>query len=161
MRKGADVALEFVDGSEKASLYTINFIGDSETEFGKFISKYKSDAKLSRDYQLIVAALVKILDNGALERYFRPEGKMSDGVCALPIDCGKLRLYCLRLTDKILILGNGGKKSTRTYNEDLELSGYVLTLQKFEALIKLGLKNKTITIEETLINGYEDKTFQL
>lgn len=118
MKKGAKVALEFVDGSEKASLYTINFVGDSETEFGKFISKYKSDAILSRDYQLIVAALVKILDNG-------------------------------------------GKKSTKTYNEDLELSGYVLTLQKFEALIKLGLRNKAITIEETLINGYEDKVFQL
>jgi hypothetical protein len=161
MEKGAEIALQFVDGSDKASLYTISFIGETETEFGKFISKYKNEVKLNKDYQLILAALVRILKNGALERYFRPEGKMNDGVCALPIDCGKLRLYCLRLTDKILILGNGGKKSTKTYNEDLELSGYVLTLQKFEALIKLGLKNKAIEIEETQIIGYEDKTFQL
>ena len=156
-----EVALRMVDGSENASLYTIQFTEDSETEFGKFVSKYKGDMKVDKDYQVIIAALVKILKNGALERLFRPEGKMNDNVCALPIDGGRLRLYCLRLSDKILILGNGGKKATRTYNDDVELSGYVLTLQKFDAMIKLGLKNGSITIEETKISGIDGKTFEI
>lgn len=64
-----------------------------------------------------------------LERYFRREGKYADRVYALPTDSGRLRLYCLRLSDKILILGNGGIKATRTYNEDSELNGYVMDLQ--------------------------------
>ena len=52
---------------------------------------------------MIVAWLDRIGETGALERYFRPEGKYGDGVSAIPIESGKLRLYCLRLSDKILI----------------------------------------------------------
>ena len=103
--------------------------------------------------------LNKIADFGALERFFRPEGKMSDNVVALPVVTSKLRLYCLRLSDKILILGNGGVKKSKTYEQDSELSGYVLTLQKFDKLIKEGVKNKTIAITENTIKT--DKTFDL
>ena len=80
-----------------------------------------------------------------------------DNVCALPIESGKLRLYCLRLSDKILVLGNGGIKRTKTYNEDSELSGYVVTLQKFDEILRMELKKGTITIEQTEILGYEEK----
>ena len=47
----------------------------------------------------------------------------------------------MRLSDKILILGNGGVKNSRTYEEDDSLRGYVLTLQKFEELLKEGMKD--------------------
>lgn len=96
---------------------------------------------------------------GALERYFRPEGKLKDGVCALPVLQSKLRLYCLRLSDKILVLGNGGIKKTRTYNEDDTLRGYVLTLQNFEKLIREGEKDGTISITTNTIET--DKTFDI
>ena len=46
---------------------------------------------------------------------------MNDHVSALAIDSRKLRLYCLRISDQILILGNGGVKTTRTYEEDPKL----------------------------------------
>ena len=95
--------IESVEQSEKASLYTISFENDNLSEFAKFMTNFKDNARLQRDYQIILLALQKILANGVLERYFRPEGKYSDGVCALPINSGKLRLYCLRLSDKILI----------------------------------------------------------
>lgn len=95
------------------------------------------------------------------ERYFRPEGKYADRVCALPIDSGKLRLYCLRISDKILILDNGGIKQTKTYNENQELNGYVMDLQKFDALLKAAEKEGSIIVEETVLNGITDKTFEL
>lgn len=47
---------------------------------------------------------------------------------------------------EILLLGNGGVKDTRTYNEDDTLRGYVLTLQKFEKLLKQGIAEGTVTI---------------
>lgn len=84
---------------------------------------------------------------------------MSDNVAALPVVSSKLRLYCLRLSDKILILGNGGVKKSKTYEQDNELSGYVLTLQKFDRLIKEGVKDGTITITESKIQT--TKTFDL
>ena len=100
-RETKKATLELVNKSEVASLYTILFENESASEFSKFMSKFKDSAHLQRDYQIILLALQKILENGALERYFRPEGKFSDGICALPVTSGKLRLYCLRLSDKI------------------------------------------------------------
>lgn len=107
----------------------------------------------------IVGFLGKIADFGALERYFRPEGKMNDRVVALPTVPSKLRLYCLRLSDKILILGNGGVKNTKTYEESKELSGYILTLQDFDRLIKEGVEDGTIIVSENKIET--DKIFDL
>ena len=153
--------LEPVRSTETASLYTIVFENSDLSEFSKFLTRFKDNGRLQRDYQLILYALKKILENGVLERYFRNEGKYSDRVCALPIDSGKLRLYCLRISDKILIIGNGGIKATRTYNENSELNGYVMDLQQFDALLKEAEKDGSIHIEETEIIGAGDKTFEL
>ena len=158
---GKFLKLEPVKASEIASLYTIIFENDDMSEFAKFLTRFKDNGKLQRNYQLILYALKKILENGVLERYFRREGKYSDRVCALPIDSGKLRLYCLRLSDKILILGNGGIKASRTYNEDSELNGYVVDLQQFDAILKEAEKDGRIQIEETTITGTEDKIFEI
>lgn len=84
---------------------------------------------------------------------------MRDSVVALPTLRSKLRLYALRLSDKIIILGNGGVKTTRTYEEDNELQGYVVTLQKFEELLKSGVKDGSVVITENIIDT--DKTFEL
>lgn len=42
-----------------------------------------------------------------------------------------LRLYSLRLSDMILVLGNGGVKISQRYGYDALLNGYVMTLQRF------------------------------
>ena len=81
--------LEIVEQSEQVSLYSIKFNGEDVTEFEKFLQTFKDNAELNEDFQRIVYAISKILNNGALERYFRPEGKINDGVCAVPIESGK------------------------------------------------------------------------
>ncbi len=78
---------------------------------------------------------------------------------ALPVLSSKLRLYCLRLSNGILVLGNGGVKNSRTYEEDDSLRGYVLNLQKFEELLKEGQKNGSVIITERIIET--DNTFEL
>lgn len=153
--------LNIVEQTEGVSLYTIIFDNEEISEFEKFILKFKDNATLQQDYQMILLALEKITENGALERNFRPEGKMNDNVVALPVYKSKLRLYCLRLTDKILVLGNGGEKSTKTYEESDELKGYVIDLQKFDALLKAYISKGDIEIKETKLIGIEDKTFKL
>lgn len=155
------VKLNIVEQTETVSLYTIIFDNEEVSEFEKFIVKFKDNAKLQHDYQMILLALEKIMERGALERNFRPEGKMNDNVVALPVYKSKLRLYCLRLTDKILILGNGGEKSTKTYEESNELKGYVIDLQKFDALLKSFIRKGEIEIKETQLIDIEDKTFKL
>ena len=155
----SEVELLLVNSSEHCTMYTIQFLNDEESEFEKFISKFRKDAELNPDFQAIMRFVEQILSNGALERYFRREGKMRDSVVALPVLKSKLRLYCLRLTDKILVLGNGDVKNTRTYEENETLQGYVMDLQKFEKLLKQEVRLGNVEITEKEI--ITDKNFEI
>jgi hypothetical protein len=156
-----EATLKTLEQSDNVSLYSICFDGNAISEYESFVQKFKDDAKLNTDYKNIILALEKIIAVGAFERFFRPEGKMNDRVAALSIDSKKLRLYCLRISDQILIVGNGGEKSTRTYEESSELSGYVMDLQEFDKLLAEAQKDGSITIEKNVITGIEGKVFQL
>lgn len=153
-----EIDLVLVNETDKCTIYTLQFQGESQSEFERFYSKFKDDAVYNPDLMRIVAFINKIAQNGAFERLFRPEGKMSDHVVALPVITSKLRLYCLRLSDKILVLGNGGVKNSRTYNEDDTLKGYVITLQNFERLLMEGQQKGLVTITEKTIEIKEEDT---
>lgn len=139
--------------------YSIQFLSEDESEFERFYAKFRSESVYNEDFERLLNIIGRIADFGAFERFFRPEGKMSDRVCALPVLKSRLRLYCLRLSDKILILGNGGVKATRTYNEDDTLKGYVITLQNFDRLITEGVKNGSISVTENTIET--ENTFDI
>lgn len=147
------------DQSENCTIYSIRFLSDEDSEVEKFYAKFKESSEYNADFERIISVLVGMLDKGALERYFRYEGKMNDNVVALPVLKSKLRLYCLRLSDKIIVVGNGGIKNTRTYEEDDELRGYVLSLQQLDKLLREGIQDGSIVITENRIDT--DKTFQL
>lgn len=151
--------LELVEQTEKVSLYSISFAMDRTTEFERFLQKFEQEASLNPDYQKIIYALSIIMDKGALERYFRPEGKMNDDLCALPIESSTIRLYCLRISDEILILGNGDVKSTQKYEDDTKLYGYALDLQKFDMLLKKDIEDGVVIIEEKVLKNIEDKEY--
>lgn len=118
--------------------------------------KMPNTARISRVLPHLIKRIAK---TGALERYFRPEGKMNDSVVALPVTSSKLRLYCLRLSDKILVLGNGGVKTSQRYEDDTLLNGYVMTLQKFEKLLRQEFANGNVMITESTIET--DNIFEL
>lgn len=156
-----NITLKIIEQSENVSLYSICFENDKLSEFEKFIEKFKKDATINNDYKVILTALSKILEDGALERLFRPEGKMSDNVCALSVNSKKLRLYCLRISENILIIGNGGVKSTKSYQEDEELYGYVMDLQAFDNLLQNEINKNNIIIVKNELTNINGKTFTL
>ena len=151
--------LELVEQSEKVSLYSISFAMDKTTEFERFLNKFEEEASLNEDYQKILYALSIILDKGALERYFRPEGRMNDDLCALPVESGRIRLFCLRFSNEILILGNGDIKRTSSYEEDAKLYGYTLDLQKFGRLLKKDIEDGIVTVEEKELKHIDNKEY--
>lgn len=155
----SEVELILLNEGNQCTLYSIQFTSEDSSEYERFYKKFIEDAKLNRDLLRIVQIVDRIAEEGALERLFRPEGKIRDSVVALPVIASKLRLYCLRLSNGILILGNGGVKNSRTYEEDDSLRGYVLNLQKFEELLKEGQRNGTVIITERIIDT--DNTFEL
>lgn len=158
----AKAAIKTLKQTEKNGLFSLVFENEAYSEFEKFIELFKNEADVAKDLNLILSYIEQMI-NGAsfLERYFRPEGKMRDDVCALPVVSGKLRLYCLRLSDSVLIAGGGGRKATKTYEEDSNLNGYVISLQKLDKLIKAEVKKGNIVIESGTIKGTDNKTFEL
>ena len=155
----SEVELLLVNSSDSCTMYTIQFMSEDMSAFEKFVCKFRYNAELNPDFQTIMRFIEQILSKGALERYFRREGKMNDSVVALPVLKSKLRLYCLRLTDKILVLGNGDVKNSRTYEENDTLQGYVIDLQKFERLLRQEVRSGNVQITEKEI--VTDKTFEL
>ena len=158
----AKVAIKTLRQTEKNGLFSLVFENEAYSEFEKFIEMFKNEADVAKDLNVILSYIEQMINGaGFLERYFRPEGKMRDDVCALPVVSGKLRLYCLRLSDSILIAGGGGRKATKTYEEDSNLNGYVISLQKLEELIKVEVKKGNIVIESGAIRGTDNITFEL
>lgn len=153
----SEIELYLIQDGENCTIYTLQFLHEAESEFEQFVAKFREDAEYSEDFSRIAAFIKRIAKTGALERYFRPEGKMNDSVVALPVTSSKLRLYCLRLSDKILILGNGGVKTSQRYEDDKLLNGYVMTLQKFEKLLRQEITNGNVNINESTIET--DKIF--
>ena len=156
-----NVHLKTIEQSDNVGMFSICFENNNDSEFEKFLKEFKDNAKYNKDFNTILLALAKIIDKGALERFFRNEGRMKDNVKALSIDSRKLRLYCLRISDQILILGNGGVKSTRTYQENEQLNGYVIDLQTFDKVLLEFQKTGKITIEKNMISNIESVVFEI
>lgn len=158
----AKVAIKTLKQTEKNGQFSLVFENEAYSKFEKFIEAFKNEADVSRDLNVILSYIEQMINGaGFLERYFRPEGKMRDNVCALPVVSGKLRLYCLRLSDSVLIAGGGGRKTTQSYEEDANLNGYVISLQKLDELIKVEVTKGNIVIETGAIIGAQDKFYDL
>jgi hypothetical protein len=142
------LSIELLEEYEKVNIYSVLFDGEVHTEFEKFLLSFSQSHP--KDIGTIMARLDRIIVDGVFPRHFRFAGKVKDRTAELPsnIDTAKLRLYCICISPHILILGNGGLKSTRTYNEDTSLNKCVEHLQK----IDLRLKHQERT-NSTQING--------
>ncbi len=131
--------------TEKADIFSIRLNGNTLTETEEFLIEYKDTKSLplKKDLDSILVSINGIGNEGVLESFFRPEGNFSDRVCAMPLltsprrkgKCGTLRLYCIRMSDSLLILGGGGEKKTRTYEEDPTLLEKVRILQSIDKVL--------------------------
>ncbi|MEI6348159.1 MAG: hypothetical protein WCP69_09460 [Bacteroidota bacterium] len=154
MKSENKITIELLEEHEKVNFYTIQYDGETENEFIKFINQFAEQPKYKKDLLIIIAWIDKIATRGALERNFRTaESKMNDGVCAIPIETSKLRLYCLRISDEILIIGSGGIKNKKTYNEDSKLNDCVSILASLDKYIKTKKKTANISIIGKTITG--------
>ncbi len=126
--------------TETAEIFSIRIDQKEKTELQEFLIAFKNikQYNLRQDYEQILKTIAGISDHGVKESFFRHEGKMNDRVCAIPLfssgrkSNGRLRLYCIRISDELLIFGGGGLKTTRTYQENEQLTEYVHTLQKID-----------------------------
>jgi len=132
----------------KASIYTI-VTEDSKISFWDcFVNEYRKD--YIEDLSNIAGRLISIGNKvGALSQYFKlDEGlEWNDLVCALyDLPDKHLRLYCIRLSEEMIIIGNGGPKGVRTWQEDAKLSKEVHEMMHYSRIIRKKLADGSLKI---------------
>ena len=149
-----EYSVELIEEYEKVNFYSIRMKDAELTELESFFEKFPEGSEYDDEVDVIISWLDQIAERGALERYFRPEGRYGDGVGVIPIDVGnKIRLYCLRLSDKILVFGNGGIKDARNWQESETLAPYVKMLIDTSRFISSRIKDGTIVLVDKEIVG--------
>lgn len=148
----------------KAHFYTVVVNGEEDTLYTKFVKEHiASHPDELRD--MMTRMYVMGHSQGAREPFFKmSEGTATDNVVALFDRPDKhLRLYCLRYGNTTVILGGGGAKSTRTYQESPQLHSSVKLLQRISKIIDEAIKNKELIIDdegniicEQILDDYEN-----
>ena len=154
---------------KKVTYYTIRLEEAAYSETEKFILRFEADAQYQYDLENILALLVVLGDEkGAKSRFFRDESAAQ----ALPpeirealrenwvqfIDAG-LRLFCLRMTDEVVILLNGGIKSSQKTNDSPDLVAKFRLAQQLSKAIDAQLRNRTLRIIGKKLIGDLDISF--
>ena len=145
------IEIEFYENYEKVIFYTIRFENDS-SEMEKFLDQFDTE-ELRDEMDILLADLAKIGENGAEIRRFRYEGKMSDNLYAIPLVSCKLRLFCLRISNDLVILGNGFRKKDGPYELDLQANYHASILQKIDKSLKSKINNGTVYIYQREFYG--------
>ena len=114
----------FDDEASQCSYYTVLQDGHELSETDKFFAKYRHDIRLKTYLQELVKFLEIVIgeEYGALKEFFRfentaqalpPSGTYQ--IEELTIDYGNfpLRIYCLRLSDNLVVLFNGAEKTSQ------------------------------------------------
>lgn len=142
-----------VEEHDAVNFYSIHLDEEELSELERFFEKFPVGCEYDDEIDIIIAWLDKIGENGALERYFRPEGRYGDGVGVIPLDVGnKLRLYCLRISDKILVFGNGGIKDADSWQNSGTLAPYVEMLIDTSRFIISRIRDgKIILVDKELV----------
>ena len=150
-----EYTIELVEEYDNVNFYSIHLDGEELTEMEAFFEKFPVGCEYDDEIDVIISWIDKIAEKGALERYFRPEGHYGDGVGVIPIDVGnKVCLYCLRLSDKILVFGNGGVKDSATWEESEQLAPYVKLLIDTSRFITSRISDGSIVLVDKEIVGY-------
>lgn len=147
--------------TQKADVFSIRLKGNAESEFQKFYIHFKDtdDSFLRNDLDRILATIHVIGQKGALENVTRPEGAIQDRVCAIPLITehrdkqkhGTLRMYCIRVSEKLFVLGGGGIKTTQTYEEDDYLLEQVTLLREIDRQLA-ALENDGKDLQTEIFN---------
>lgn len=136
---------------QNATIYTIHEEGARFSETDNFFKRFKDDPKRITDIQIIKGWVTRIGEKGALERYFKPEGK----ALAIPVPPPKsdLRLYCYRVNDNILILGNGGLKTSKKVKNSPDVIPHFQLMNSVSFVFELKKEKSEIRIEGGELKG--------
>lgn len=143
--------ITFYKAFSGANLYSIHEQGTALCETDQFFSRFMANPAFGADIQIIKGWMEKIGEHGALERYFKPEGK----ALAIPVPPPKsdLRLYCYRVSDEILIVGNGGIKTSKKVKDSPDCFPHYELMNRLAYIFEMKRAKGQIGIREGKVVG--------
>lgn len=155
MNQDQKIIIELFEEHSQVNFYSIRYLENELSETDYFFDKALANKDLEEDINILSKLIDKIGENGAEPRYFRHASNQRDRVAALPeyLSSSDLRLYAIRISKEIVILGNGGLKTTRTYNEDPFLNNCVEVLKLIDHFLKSRVKKGNTTIFRKQLMG--------
>lgn len=116
-------ALEkFDDQGSRCTFYTVRWEDVAWSETDNFFDKYENNTDFERPIQELAVFITRKIGNdmGALEDFFRfentaqalpPAGKHKVGEITINYGNFPLRIYCLRISNHLVVLFNGSEKT--------------------------------------------------
>ena len=165
------VTIEIAKSFNKVTYYTVRFEGEKYSEFEKFVLNNKNDSRVKREFNDLMKLISKIGEEvGAKPRYFsRNEAKAE----ALPPGYDtfnkiekrlyvkqheNLRLYCMRISNEVVFLFNGGikTKGVRTAQGCRTVKKYFELANKLAEGIQEALMSREINLNGVVLDIPED-----
>jgi hypothetical protein len=149
--KFAIIQIKALSG-ERAQVYSLQYEGKYAPELRIFADKYCDT------YQEVINRIFQRIKNistrdGIQESFFKRESPEPYHVFRL-LETGELRIYCIKLSNIILLFGAGGTKirGTKKNRENPQLDNEIVKLKKVEDCINSYLDTNKIKIT---VNGFE------
>lgn len=155
------VKLEQLSGNE-ATLYSVLLENEQKTLFERFIDKHINSFR--SEIREISGRLRAIgTEVGAREGWFKHnEGAYGDFCCALYDKPNKkLRLYCIRYGSQIVVLGGGGPKNVRAWQDDPDLTTEMEWLKELAKELGQRLEDREITYTRDFLEFEGDLEFDI
>jgi uncharacterized Fe-S cluster-containing protein len=141
--------------NRRCQYYTIVKNGDELSEASKFLTNKRN--KQSPDFNRLQTRFNQIKDrNGARTYFFKSEGREADLVHALHarakkqgyLQLNKLRWYCIRLSERCVIFGNGGVKEDAKTQDDPHLKEKEAAMRWVDRCIETATKRGDFAEDE-------------
>lgn len=166
----------FIEDFKLVSFYTVRWDNHELSETDKFIQKFlKHEILYKKDLQEILTLIEEIgNERGAKDIYF---SRFEESATALPPSKSliingleilfyqnKLRLYCVKITENIVVLFNGGIKSSQKVSDSPDLALKFREAQIFAKKIWKAILEKDIIVDDAkkqLVSPYNQEEIVL
>ncbi len=160
---------EFSTDFPLVSFYTARLETASLSETEKFIERFLESPEFKNDFDAVIAWIEKMgMDFGARRIFFRDE----NGANALPprqgilekytpafVEFAHLRLYCIRVSDQIVILLNGGVKTSEKVQDSPDCIAHFRFAVRFCKLLDEQIRDGAFRIHGRILEMDEPGFF--
>lgn len=144
-----------------ASIYNV-FIDNEETLFDRFILENINENRAEIKNILDKLKVIGQETGARISNFKENEGSSGDGVCAMfDLPDKKLRLYCIRYGTEIIILGGGGVKEVRAWQDDPKLSLEASIIKKIAKEINKLIRNKDLEYSNNFMEFEGELIFEI